>query len=139
MSGAMDSRFRAVSSRISPLDTLLVDAEKFRMSALSLFSASSKDDRVRVEGSKNRLITVFPRSVGTFLTGLAAAVLQEPGYSRLPGLRFDRSRPGHFLQHAAVPEDGLVGPPPAFRGVPDREERRTDGGGRRYGGDRDPG
>ena len=37
------------------------------VSALSRFSAISNDVRVRVLGSKNRLTTVRPRSVGTFL------------------------------------------------------------------------
>ena len=39
------------------------------VSALSRFSAISNDVRVRVLGSKNRLTTVLPRSVGTFLIG----------------------------------------------------------------------
>ena len=39
----------------------------FSVSALSRFSAISNDVRVRVLGSKNRLTTVRPRSVGTFL------------------------------------------------------------------------
>jgi len=38
-------------------------------SALSRFSAISNDVRVRVLGSKNRLMTVLPRSAGTFLIG----------------------------------------------------------------------
>ena len=39
------------------------------VSALRRFSATSNDVRVRVLGSKNRLTTVRPRSVGTFLIG----------------------------------------------------------------------
>ncbi len=42
------------------------------MSADSRFSAISKLERVRVEDSKKRLITVLPRSVGTFLIGRSA-------------------------------------------------------------------
>ncbi len=38
------------------------------VSAESLFAASSKDEAVRVEGSKKTLSTVRPRSAGTFLT-----------------------------------------------------------------------
>ena len=36
------------------------------------FAAISNDVRVRVDGSRNRLMTVFPRSVGTFLIGRSA-------------------------------------------------------------------
>ena len=38
-------------------------------SALRRLPASSNDVRVRVEFSKNRLMTVLPRSVGAFLSG----------------------------------------------------------------------
>gem|GEM_PF-5804821 len=41
-------------------------------SAESRLAASSKEDWVRVDGSRNRLMTVRPRKVGTFLMGLAA-------------------------------------------------------------------
>src|SRR6185436_20119051 len=39
----------------------------FTASADNLFAAISNEVRVRVEGSKKRLITVHPRSAGTFL------------------------------------------------------------------------
>jgi hypothetical protein len=55
--------------QVSPLETLLVETLKFKESALSLLAAISKEDRVRVEASKKRLMTVLPRSVGTFLIG----------------------------------------------------------------------
>ena len=57
----------AVSLRLSPFDTLEPLAEKLSTSADSRFAAVSKLIRVRVESSKNRLITVRPRSVGSFL------------------------------------------------------------------------
>ncbi len=66
-SGAIASRFRAVSSRVSPLLTLEVETLTFTASADKRLAAISKDVRVRVEASKNRLITVRPRSAGTFL------------------------------------------------------------------------
>ena len=69
MSGAIASRFSAVSTSVSPLTTLDVGAAMLSVSALSRFSAISNDVRVRVLGSKNRLTTVLPRSVGTFLIG----------------------------------------------------------------------
>jgi hypothetical protein len=41
---------------------------KLIISALSLFAASSKELLVLVLGSKNRLMMVFPLSMGTFFT-----------------------------------------------------------------------
>ena len=61
--------FRAVSASVSPLTTLDVEVVMLSVSALNLFSAISKDVRVRVLGSQNRLTTVLPRRVGTFLIG----------------------------------------------------------------------
>ncbi len=52
-----------------PFKTLEEDAAKFKVSAESRFSASSKAIRVRVDGSKNRLTTVTPLSVGTLGIG----------------------------------------------------------------------
>src|SRR6185369_11286341 len=66
-SGAIASRFRAVSSRVSPLVTLEVETLTLTASAESRFAAISKDVRVRVDDSKKRLMTVRPRSAGTFL------------------------------------------------------------------------
>ena len=66
-----------------PAGTLLVDAAKFRMSALNRFSATSNEERVRVEGSKNRLMTVFPRKAGTFLTALAETSRNASAVSRI--------------------------------------------------------
>ena len=64
---------------ISPLVTLDVAVAMLSVSALSRFSAISNDVRVRVLGSKNRLTTVRPRSVGTFLIGAAADLLHRLG------------------------------------------------------------
>ncbi len=49
MSGFMASMFFAVSSSVSPLDTLELAAAIERLSAESTRSATSKEDRVRVE------------------------------------------------------------------------------------------
>ena len=62
------SSVSAVSLRVSPLETLDPLAEKLMTSADNRLAASSKDVRVRVESSKNRLTTVRPRRVGSFLT-----------------------------------------------------------------------
>ena len=66
-SGAIASRFRAVSSSVSPLVTLEVETLTLTASADRRLAAISKDVRVRVDGSKKRLMTVRPRSAGTFL------------------------------------------------------------------------
>jgi len=68
-SAAIASNVFAVSMRVSPFDTLLVDEEMLMTSADSRFPAISNDVRVRVDASKKRLMTVLPRSVGTFLIG----------------------------------------------------------------------
>ena len=59
--------------------TLEVAVAMLSVSALSRFSAISNDVRVRVLGSKNRLTTVRPRSVGTFLIARAADFLHRLG------------------------------------------------------------
>jgi len=62
----MASRFRAVSSSVSPLLTLEVGTLMLMASAERRLAAISKDVRVRVEDSKKRLMTVRPRRAGTF-------------------------------------------------------------------------
>ena len=71
-SGDIASRLRAVSSSVSPLVVDDAEPEMFTASADSRFAAISNDVRVRVDGSRNRLMTVFPRRVGTFLIGRSA-------------------------------------------------------------------
>ena len=51
MSGFMASRFRAVSSSVSPFWTLEVAVAMERLSAESTCSAISNEERVRVEAS----------------------------------------------------------------------------------------
>ena len=62
------SRFRTVSSSVSPLVTLDVCGLTLTTSAPSLLPATSNDVRVRVEASKNRLTTVRPSKTRAFFT-----------------------------------------------------------------------
>ena len=83
--------FRAVSTSVSPLTTLEDDPETLMTSAESHLPAISNEVRVRVEGSRNRLTTVFPRSAGTFLISREAISFMEAAVSRIvwisPGSR----------------------------------------------------
>ena len=83
MSGCIAEIFLAVSMRVSPLVVLLVDGLILKVSALIRLAAISKDKRVRVEGSKKRLMMVRPRSVGTFLMGRAEISLKESAVLRI--------------------------------------------------------
>ena len=60
-SAPMASSVRAVSFRLSPLETLDPLALKLMTSADSRLAAASNEMRVRVESSKNRFTTVRPR------------------------------------------------------------------------------
>src|SRR5690606_227475 len=82
-SGDIASRLSAVSISVSPLTTLDVAIATLSVSALSRFSATSNDVRVRVLGSKNRLTTVRPRSAGTFLMGRCAISCIAAAVSRI--------------------------------------------------------
>ena len=61
MSGCMALSVIAVSISVSPLFIDEDDTDMFMTSAPSRLPASSNDDWVRVEFSKNRLICVRPR------------------------------------------------------------------------------
>ena len=82
-SAPMASRVSAVSFRLSPLATLEPLAEKLITSADSRLAAASNEIRVRVESSKNRLTTVRPRSVGSFLIGRSASWASSSAVSRM--------------------------------------------------------
>ena len=71
-------RFNILSSvfKLSPFFRLLDEAEKFTVSALSLFWASSKLIFVLVEFSKNKLTIVTPCKDGTFLIGRSSTSLK---------------------------------------------------------------
>ena len=76
------SKFRAVSTRVSPLDTEEPTEETLTVSALNLFSANSKEIFVRVEGSKNRFTMVLPLNTGTFLIFRSEISLKASAVSR---------------------------------------------------------
>ena len=78
MSIRIASRLRAVSTSVSPLDTLDPDAETFTVSADNLFSANSNEIRVLVEFSKKRFTIVEPLSAGTFLWWLSKRLKIKP-------------------------------------------------------------
>ena len=67
----------------SPLLRLEPFAEKLMTSADNLFAAASKEIRVRVESSANRLTMVRPRSVGSFLTAPSLTLANSAAVSRI--------------------------------------------------------
>ena len=69
------SRFLTVSLSVSPFFSEDVSAEKLITSAVRRCAASSKEMRVRVEGSTKRLTTVLPRRAGTFLMARSPTAL----------------------------------------------------------------
>ena len=75
------SRLRAVSLSVSPFLNDDASVEKLMTSADNRCSASSKLMRVRVDGSTNRLITVLPRSAGTFLMARSPTALNARAVS----------------------------------------------------------
>src|SRR5712671_6034803 len=82
MSALRASRFLAVSLRVSPFFSDDASAVKLMISAVNRSAASSKLIRVRVEGSMNKLTTVFPRSAGTFLIARSPTALKALAVSR---------------------------------------------------------
>ncbi len=68
MSGRMALSVAAVSISVSPFFTEEEATDMFMTSAPSRLPAISKEDWVRVEGSKNRLICVRPRRVAFFFS-----------------------------------------------------------------------
>ena len=83
ISGFIASKFRAVSISVSPLVVELDEAAMLNVSALIRLAAISKDNLVLVEGSKKKLIIVFPRKVGTFFMGLSDISLKERAVDRI--------------------------------------------------------
>ncbi len=65
--------------RLSPFTELVELPPKLKLSQERRFSASSKEERVRVEGSLNMLTTVKPLSVGTFLMARSLTCLKRLG------------------------------------------------------------
>src|SRR5688500_1122363 len=92
MSACIADRLATVSSSDSPL--VADDTVMFRLitSAESRLAAISKVVRVRVEGSKNRLNTLLPRSSGTFFTSRSVTPANDSAVSRICS-RISRGRP----------------------------------------------
>src|SRR6478736_5704200 len=92
MSACIAERFATVSSSDSPF--VCDDTAMFRLmtSAERRFAAISNVVRVRVEGSKNRLKTLFPRRIGTFLTSRSVTPTNDSAVSRI-WIRISRGRP----------------------------------------------
>jgi len=74
-------------------------AEKLRVSALSRFSAISKEERVRVEFSKKRFTTSLARRAGTFFMGRAeiSAILSAVSRRRVMSCAERSSMPSRCL------------------------------------------
>ncbi|OIQ78687.1 hypothetical protein GALL_395990 [mine drainage metagenome] len=83
MSASIASRLAMVSSSDSPLDVLERWMSRLNTSADRRCAAISKVVRVRVEFSKNRLNTLFPRSSGTFFTSRLPKLTKPLAVSRM--------------------------------------------------------
>src|SRR5699024_2563367 len=79
----IDSSVWTVSFRDSPFDTEDVFTAKFKTSADNRLAAASKEVRVRVESSKKRFTTVWPRRVGNFLMDRSETVAISWAVSRI--------------------------------------------------------
>ena len=75
--------FFAVSMKVSPFETLLVEAEKSTVSAPKRRAASEKLVRVRVEFSKNSVTQVLPFRSGSCERSWAIACLKTAALSRI--------------------------------------------------------
>ena len=82
-SGAIACRFRAVSTRISPLVTEEVEAEILMASADNRFAAISNDVRVRVEDFEEEVDDGPASKGGTFLMARADTSLKVSAVSRM--------------------------------------------------------
>src|ERR671910_2602066 len=92
MSACIAERLATVSSSDSPLvadETVML---RLITSADRRLAAISKVVRVRVEGSKNRLNTLLPRSSGTFFTSRSVTPANDSAVSRICS-RISRGRP----------------------------------------------
>src|SRR5688572_31743066 len=83
MSACMAERLATVSSSDSPLLAEETAMLRLMTSAERRFAAISKVVRVRVEGSKNRLNTLLPRSSGTFFTSRSVTPAKDSAVSRI--------------------------------------------------------
>jgi len=104
----MASRLRIVSSRDSPLTVADVPRLRLRISAESLCSASSNVDLVRVLASKNKLATVLPRRMGTFLTMRSVTEVKDSAVSSI-SVRIWRFKPSMLRKCRSLPFSSSCG------------------------------
>src|SRR2546421_1070655 len=83
MSACIAERLATVSSSDSPLVCEESAMLRLMTSAERRLAAISKVVRVRVEGSKNRLNTLLPRSNGTFFTSRSVTPTKDSAVSRI--------------------------------------------------------
>src|SRR5438445_2111158 len=83
MSACIAERLATVSSSDSPFDCEETAMFRLITSADRRFAAIANVVRVRVEGSKNRLKTLLPRSSGTFLTSRSVTPTKDSAVSRI--------------------------------------------------------
>src|SRR5688572_24635919 len=83
MSACIAARFATVSSTVSPLVCEEMLIARLMTSADRRFAAISNVVRVRVEGSKKRLNTAFPRRSGTFFTSRWVTPTNDCAVSRI--------------------------------------------------------
>src|SRR5438094_632567 len=104
MSMRIASRFLAVSTSVSPFETLEPVADTLTVSADNLFSANSKEMRVRVEFSKKRFTIVEPRNAGTFFIARSLISLNGSAVSRMSRIwsPVSDSRPSRSLPSVPV-------------------------------------
>ena len=81
-SGRMAFSVIAVSISVSPFFTEELPTDMFMTSAPSRLPASSKEDCVRVDASKKRLICVRPRSVDVFFSLWREILTASSAWSR---------------------------------------------------------
>src|SRR6266850_2380616 len=83
MSACIAERLATVSSSDSPFDCDETAIFRLMTSAERRLAAISNVVRVRVEGSKNRLKTLLPRSSGTFFTSRSVTPTNDSAVSRI--------------------------------------------------------
>src|SRR5258706_1510964 len=91
-SACIAERLATVSSSDSPFDCELTEMLRLMTSADRRLAAISKVVRVRVEGSKKRLNTLFPRRIGTFFTSRWVTPAKDSAVSRIC-VRISRGSP----------------------------------------------
>src|SRR4051812_22196134 len=102
MSACIAERLSTVSSSVSPLVDDDEAIARLITSADRRLAAISNVVRVRVDGSKNRLNTDFPRSSGTFFTSRSVTPTKEAAVSRMCAT-ISRGRPSMVSRCCSSP------------------------------------